>query len=116
MSLPCGNFYGTPVSTSSEHDNSLTPNRSGPFSNRHMPGSTPVYRARNDGAVNEKLDQLLSKFTEQKQENAQLRNALETLSNQVTILQDQVSITSSSSGTSRYRVPPALSVSCCMVT
>ena len=115
MSESCGNFYGTSVSTSPDNGISLTPSRCDHVPNRHMPGSTPVYRMRNDGAVNEKLDRLLTKFTEQKQENAQLRNTLETLSSQVSILQDQVSNNASSSGTSRYRVPPALSVSCCMV-
>ena len=64
---------------------------------------------------NEKLDRILSTFTEQKQENAQLRNCLEELSNQVAILQDQVSSDRSSSGMGKFRVPPALSVSCCPV-
>ena len=94
MSESCGNFYGTPVSTSPDNDISSCDH----VLNRHMPGSTPVYRMWNDGTVNEKLDRLL-----QKQENAQLRNTLETLSSQVSILlQDQVSNNASSSETSRY--------------
>lgn len=74
MSLPCGGFYGTPVSTLS------------PTANRHLPGSTPVGRTRNDGTINEKLDQLLSTFEEEKRENTQLHFSLEKLSSQVAIL------------------------------
>lgn len=67
-----------------------------------MPGCTPVNRAQNDGMINEKLDQILSTFAEQKQENAQLRNSLEELSNQVAILQDQVSSDRSSSSMGKF--------------
>ena len=93
----------------------MAPSPTDRFPGRHMPGFTPVSRTRNDGAINEKLDRLLSTVNEQKQENAKLRNSLEELSSQLTILQDQVFNDVSSSETGRCRVPPALSVSHCTV-
>ena len=111
MSGACGSFYGTPVSTAPDDGGIfMTPSLTDHLPSRHLPGSTPVSRTRNDGAINEKLDRLLS---EQKQENVQMRNAFEKLSSQVSKLQEQVSNDTSSSGTGRFRVPPALSVSCC---
>lgn len=80
----------------------MTPSPTNHLPSRHMPGCTPVNRAQNDGMINEKLDRILSTFMEQKQENAQLRNSLEELSNQVAILQDQVSSDRSSSGTGKF--------------
>lgn len=116
MSQPCGSFYGTPVSTAPDDGGIfMTPSPTDRFPSRHMPGFTPVSWSRNDGAINEKLDKLLSTVKEQKQENAQFRNTLEELSSQLSILKDQVSSDTSSSGSGRFRVPPALSVSCCTV-
>ena len=67
-----------------------------------MPEYTSVNCGQSNGTINEKLDWLFSTFTEQKQENTQLQNALEELSNQVSILQDQVSSDISNSGQGRF--------------
>ena len=105
MSQLCGSFYGTPVSTEPDGNGTfMTPSPTDRFPGRHMPGFTPVSQKRNDGAINENLDRLLSTVNEQKQENAKLRNSLKELSSQLTVLQDQVFNDVSSSETGRYRV------------
>lgn len=84
-----------------------------------MPGSTPVNPsrgvnraiARNDGTSNQKLDWLLSIFEKEKEENNKLWCSRGTKQSS----QDKVCNDTSDNGTSKIRIPPALSVSCCPV-